>query len=110
MVVGLTEILVVAAMWFGILVEQLTTDEQKQVNKLGEDVVHMFYRQGCCYEWHCTCNPKGSCGSQDSFTPLQPCFSCGPIGVEKIELTKALAKHYFGSVTIWYFCRIWSGL
>jgi len=29
--------------------------------------------------------------------PIAAMLFCGPTGVEKTELTKALAKHYFGS-------------
>jgi DNA polymerase III delta prime subunit len=32
--------------------------------------------------------------------PIAAMLFCGPVGVEKTELTKALAKHYFGSVSI----------
>jgi ATP-dependent Clp protease ATP-binding subunit ClpA len=42
--------------------------------------------------------------------PITSMFFCGPTGVEKFELTKALVEHYFGSVSIWYSCKIWLGL
>jgi DNA polymerase III delta prime subunit len=42
--------------------------------------------------------------------PIAAMLFCGPTGVGKTELNKALAKHYFGSVSIWYSCKIWLGL
>jgi hypothetical protein len=91
-VVGPVEIVAVAAMWSGIPVEQLTADEQNRLTNLEKML--------------CTCSPKRSCGSQDSLTPLQPCFSVDLLVLEKLSSL----RHYFGSVSIWYSCRIWLGL
>lgn len=97
-IVGPAEIAAVASMWSGVPLEQLTAGEQAKLIDL-EDIL----RGRVVGQDDAVCSiaravRRARVGLKDPDRPIAAMMFCGPTGVGKTELTKALAEHYFGSV------------
>ena len=95
---GPAEIAAVASMWSGVPLEQLTAGEQAKLIDL-EDIL----RGRVVGQDDAVCSiaravRRARVGLKDPDRPIAAMMFCGPTGVGKTELTKALAEHYFGSV------------
>lgn len=104
-VVGPAEIAAVASMWSGIPVEQLTSDEQMKLMNLEKLLQTRVVGQDDAVNAISRAVRRARVGLKDPNRPIAAMLFCGPTGVGKTELTKALAQHYFGSVS---FCGMFS--
>lgn len=102
-VVGPAEIAAVASMWSGIPVEQLTSDEQMKLMNLEKLLQTRVVGQDDAVNAISRAVRRARVGLKDPNRPIAAMLFCGPTGVGKTELTKALAQHYFGSVS---FCEM----
>jgi ATP-dependent Clp protease ATP-binding subunit ClpC len=98
-VVGPAEIAAVASMWSGIPVEQLTSDEQIKLMNLEKLLQTRVVGQDDAVNAISRAVRRARVGLKDPNRPIAAMLFCGPTGVGKTELTKALAQHYFGSVS-----------
>ncbi|KAG0600738.1 hypothetical protein M758_11G057600 [Ceratodon purpureus] len=96
-VVGPAEIAAVASMWSGIPVEQLTSDEQMKLMNLEKLLQTRVVGQDDAVNAISRAVRRARVGLKDPNRPIAAMLFCGPTGVGKTELTKALAQHYFGS-------------
>ncbi|KAJ7560098.1 hypothetical protein O6H91_04G113400 [Diphasiastrum complanatum] len=96
-VVGPAEIAAVASMWSGIPVQQLTADEQKKLLDLEQLLQTRVVGQEDAVSAISRAVRRARVGLKDPNRPIAALLFCGPTGVGKTELTKALAQHYFGS-------------
>jgi ATP-dependent Clp protease ATP-binding subunit ClpA len=97
-VVGPAEIASVASIWSGIPVEQLTEDEQVKLMDLENLLRTRVVGQEDAVSAISRAVRRARVGLKDPDRPIAAMLFCGPTGVGKTELTKALAQHYFGSV------------
>ncbi|CAK9163208.1 unnamed protein product [Ilex paraguariensis] len=97
MVVGPGEIAAVASLWSGIPVHQLTADERKLLVGLDEELKKRVVGQDEAVAAICRAVKRSRVGLKDPSRPIAAMLFCGPTGVGKTELTKALAACYFGS-------------
>ncbi|XP_047316906.1 chaperone protein ClpD, chloroplastic isoform X2 [Impatiens glandulifera] len=97
LVVGPAEIAAVASLWSGIPVQQLTLDEMKMLVGLDEQLKKRVIGQGEAVDAICRAVKRSRVGLKDPDRPIAAMLFCGPTGVGKTELTKALAASYFGS-------------
>ncbi|KAI5058545.1 hypothetical protein GOP47_0026715 [Adiantum capillus-veneris] len=96
-VVDAAEIASVASMWSGIPIEQLTIDEQNKLINLEEVLRGRVVGQNDAVSAIAQAVRRARVGLKDPNRPIAAMLFCGPTGVGKTELTKALAEHYFGS-------------
>eukprot|EP00249_Psilotum_nudum_P024238 c29129_g1_i1 orf=243-3248(+) len=96
-VVGPAEIASVAALWSGIPVEQLTADEEMKLMNLERVLQARVVGQSDAVSAIARALRRARVGLKDPDRPIAAMLFCGPTGVGKTELTKALAEHYFGS-------------
>lgn len=96
-IVGPAEIASVASLWSGIPVEQLTVDEQNKLINLEEVLRNQVVGQDDAVNAIARAVRRARVGLKDPNRPIAAMLFCGPTGVGKTELTKALATHYFGS-------------
>lgn len=96
-IVGANEIAAVAALWSGIPVEQLTADERMLLVGLDERLKERVCGQDEAVDAICRAVKRSRVGLKDPDRPIAAMLFCGPTGVGKTELTKALAASYFGS-------------
>jgi ATP-dependent Clp protease ATP-binding subunit ClpC len=96
-VVGPAEIAAVASMWSGIPIEQLTSDEQIKLMNLEKLLQTRVVGQDDAVNAISRAVRRARVGLKDPNRPIAAMLFCGPTGVGKTELTKALAQHYFGS-------------
>ncbi|KAA8542032.1 hypothetical protein F0562_023184 [Nyssa sinensis] len=99
MVVGPGEIAAVASLWSGIPVQQLTADERLLLVGLDEQLKKRVVGQDEAVTAICRAVKRSRVGLKDPDRPIAAMLFCGPTGVGKTELTKALAACYFGSET-----------
>jgi len=97
-VVGPEEIATVASLWSGIPVQQLTADERKLLIGLDEELRKHVIGQDVAVSAISRAVKRSRVGLKDPGRPIAAMLFCGPTGVGKTELTKALAATYFGSV------------
>lgn len=97
-VVGLEEIAKVCSLWSGIPVEQLTADDRLVLVGLDEQLRKRVIGQDEAVTAICRAVKRSRVGLKDPSRPMAALLFCGPTGVGKTELTKALASCYFGSV------------
>ncbi|MQL78586.1 hypothetical protein Taro_011016 [Colocasia esculenta] len=103
--VGPEEIAAVASLWSGIPVQQLTADERKILIGLDEQLRKRVIGQDDAVNAIARAVKRSRVGMKDPDRPIAAMLFCGPTGVGKTELTKALAASYFGSVfTIIPYC------
>ncbi|KAK1259943.1 hypothetical protein QJS04_geneDACA021497 [Acorus gramineus] len=96
-VVGQNEIAAVASLWSGIPVQQLTADETKLLVGLDEQLKQRVIGQDDAVTAISRAVKRSRVGLKDPNRPMAAMLFCGPTGVGKTELTKALAASYFGS-------------
>lgn len=100
MVIGPDEIAAVAALWSGIPVQKLTADERMLLVGLDELLKKRVVGQDEAVSAICRAVRRSRVGLKDPKRPSATMLFCGPTGVGKTELTKALAACYFGSVRL----------
>ncbi|CAM6088346.1 unnamed protein product [Calypogeia fissa] len=96
-VVGPAEIAAVASVWSGIPVQQLTEDEQIKLMDLENLLRSRVVGQEDAVSAISRAVRRARVGLKDPDRPIAAMLFCGPTGVGKTELTKALAQHYFGA-------------
>lgn len=96
-VVGPDEIAAVASMWSGIPVQQLNADERMLLVGLEELLRKRVIGQDEAVTAISRAVKRSRVGLKDPDRPIAAMLFCGPTGVGKTELTKALAQCYFGS-------------
>ena len=95
---GPAEIAAVASMWSGVPLEQLTAGEQAKLMDLEDILRRRVVGQDDAVSSIARAVRRARVGLKDPDRPIAAMMFCGPTGVGKTELTKALAEHYFGSV------------
>lgn len=96
-VVGPDDIAKVASLWSGIPVERLTADDRMHLVHLDEKLRKRVVGQDEAVTAICRAVKRSRVGLKDPNRPMAALLFCGPTGVGKTELTKALAASYFGS-------------
>ncbi|KAF5732260.1 ERD1 family protein [Tripterygium wilfordii] len=96
-VVGPDDIAIVASLWSGIPVEQLTADERILIVGLDEQLRKRVVGQDEAVAAISRAVKRSRVGLKDPDRPMATMLFCGPTGVGKTELAKALAACYFGS-------------
>ncbi|KAI3727125.1 hypothetical protein L1987_66934 [Smallanthus sonchifolius] len=96
-IVGAGEIAEVASLWSGIPIQQLTVDERMLLVGLDERLKERVCGQDEAVNAICRAVKRSRVGLKDPDRPIAAMLFCGPTGVGKTELTKALAASYFGS-------------
>ncbi|CAN6231918.1 unnamed protein product [Urochloa humidicola] len=96
-VVGTEEIARVASLWSGIPVQQLTADDRKLLVGLDDELRKRVIGQDDAVVAISRAVKRSRVGLSDPDRPIATLLFCGPTGVGKTELTKALAASYFGS-------------
>uniref|UniRef100_A0A0E0NFQ8 Clp R domain-containing protein n=1 Tax=Oryza rufipogon TaxID=4529 RepID=A0A0E0NFQ8_ORYRU len=96
-VVGTEEIARVASLWSGIPVQQLTADDRKLLVGLDGELRKRVIGQDDAVMAISRAVKRSRVGLNDPDRPIATLLFCGPTGVGKTELTKALAASYFGS-------------
>ncbi|KAG2651297.1 chaperone protein ClpD1, chloroplastic-like [Panicum virgatum] len=96
-VVGREEIARVASLWSGIPVQQLTADDKKLLVGLDDELRKRVIGQDDAVVAISRAVKRSRVGLNDPDRPIATLLFCGPTGVGKTELTKALAASYFGS-------------
>ncbi|MCL7036212.1 hypothetical protein MKW94_010755, partial [Papaver nudicaule] len=96
-VVGIEEIASVASLWSGVPVQQLTADERLRLVDLDKQLKKRVVGQDEAVIAISRAVKRSRVGLKDPNRPIAAMLFCGPTGVGKTELTKALAASYFGS-------------
>jgi ATP-dependent Clp protease ATP-binding subunit ClpC len=96
--IGSEEIARVTSLWSGIPVQQLTADERKLLVGLDDELRKRVIGQDDAVVAISRAVKRSRVGMCDPDRPIATLLFCGPTGVGKTELTKALAATYFGSV------------
>ncbi|KAF5198859.1 Chaperone protein clpb [Thalictrum thalictroides] len=96
-VVGPDEIATVASVWSGIPIQQLTSDEKLRLVGLDEMLRQRVVGQDDAVVAISRAVKRSRVGLKDPDRPIAAMLFCGPTGVGKTELTKALSECYFGS-------------
>lgn len=99
MIVGPEEIAKVASLWSRIPVQQLTADETEILVRLDGELRKRVIGQDDAVMAISRAVKRSRVGLNDPDRPIATMLFCGPTGVGKTELTKALAATYFGSVS-----------
>ncbi|GFP84722.1 chaperone protein clpd chloroplastic [Phtheirospermum japonicum] len=97
LVVGPEDIAAVASLWSGVPVNKLTADERMLLVGLDEQLKKRVIGQDEAVAAICRAVKRSRVGLKDPDRPIAAMLFCGPTGVGKTELTKALAASYFGS-------------
>ncbi|XP_039018043.1 chaperone protein ClpD, chloroplastic-like isoform X2 [Hibiscus syriacus] len=95
--VGPEDIATVASVWSGIPVKQITADERMLLVGLDEMLKKRVIGQDEAVAAISRAVKRSRVGLKDPDRPIAAMIFCGPTGVGKTELTKALAACYFGS-------------
>ncbi|CAF1751670.1 hypothetical protein HID58_087330 [Brassica napus] len=95
--VGPDDIAAVASAWSGIPVQQITADERMLLMGLEEKLRSRVVGQDEAVAAISRAVKRSRVGLKDPDRPIAAMLFCGPTGVGKTELTKALSANYFGS-------------
>ncbi|CAI5496347.1 unnamed protein product [Closterium sp. Naga37s-1] len=95
--IGPEDIAAVASQWTGIPLQQLTADEQRHLTTLEPALHSRVVGQHEAVSAIARAVRRARVGLKDPKRPTAAMLFCGPTGVGKTELSKALAQHYFGS-------------
>ncbi|KAG7533767.1 Clp ATPase C-terminal [Arabidopsis thaliana x Arabidopsis arenosa] len=95
--VGPDDIAAVASAWSGIPVQQITADERMLLMGLEDQLRSRVVGQDEAVAAISRAVKRSRVGLKDPDRPIAAMLFCGPTGVGKTELTKALAANYFGS-------------
>lgn len=98
--VGPDDIAAVASLWSGIPIQKLTADERMLLVGLEEQLRKRVIGQEEAVSAISRAVKRSRAGLSDPGRPIAAMLFCGPTGVGKTELTKALAATYFGSVSL----------
>ena len=98
MAVGPDDIAAVVSLWSGIPVLQLTADDKMLLVGLDEQLRRRVIGQDEAVAAISRALKRFQVGLKDPNRPMAVLLFCGPTGVGKTGLTKALAACYFGSV------------
>ncbi|KAM4114315.1 hypothetical protein ACJW30_04G059600 [Castanea mollissima] len=96
-IVGPDDIAAVASLWSGIQVQQLTDNERVLLLGLDEQLRRRVVGQDEAVSTLSRAVKRFWAGLKDPKRPIAVILFCGPTGVGKTELTKAIAASYFGS-------------
>lgn len=96
-VVGPEDIAAVASLWSGIPVRKLTADDRMLLIRLDEELKKRVIGQNEAVDAISRAVKRSRIGLKDPKRPMAAMLFCGPTGVGKTELAKALAACYFGS-------------
>lgn len=94
------DIAAVASLWSGIPLQQLTADDRMLLVGLDEKLRKRIVGQEEAVDAISRAVKRSRVGLKDPNRPIAALLFCGPTGVGKTELTKALAACYFGSVSL----------
>ncbi|PRQ16809.1 putative ClpA/B family, P-loop containing nucleoside triphosphate hydrolase [Rosa chinensis] len=96
-VVGPNDIAAVASLWSGVPLQQLTADDRLLLVDLDEKLRRRVVGQDEAVAAISRAVRRSRVGLKDPSRPMATMLFCGPTGVGKTELTKALSACYFGS-------------
>ncbi|MCR5041188.1 MAG: ATP-dependent Clp protease ATP-binding subunit [Clostridia bacterium] len=91
------DIAAVVSQWTGVPVTQLTEEESKRLLGLEEELHRRVIGQDVAVKAVAGAIRRGRAGLKDPKRPIGSFIFCGPTGVGKTELCKALAEAMFGS-------------
>ncbi|KAG2571919.1 hypothetical protein PVAP13_7KG121085 [Panicum virgatum] len=91
------EIARVTSLWSGIPIQKLTADDMKLLVGLDDELRKRVIGQDDAVVAISKAVKRSRVGLNDPDRPIATLLFCGPTGVGKTELTKALAASYFGS-------------
>lgn len=97
--IGWEEIAAVASLWSGIPVQKLSEDDRMHLLGIDEQLRKRVVGQEEAVVAISRAVKRSRVGLKDPKRPIAAMLFCGPTGVGKTELTKALAACYFGSVS-----------
>jgi ATP-dependent Clp protease ATP-binding subunit ClpC len=91
-----TEIAEIVSGWTGIPVTQMTEEESARLLKMEDELHKRIVGQETAVKAVSRAIRRGRAGLKDPKRPIGTFIFCGPTGVGKTELTKALASAMFG--------------
>lgn len=91
-----TEIAEIVSGWTGIPITQMTEEESARLLKLEDELHKRIVGQETAVKAVARAIRRGRAGLKDPKRPIGTFIFCGPTGVGKTELTKALANAMFG--------------
>lgn len=91
-----TEIAEIVSGWTGIPITQMTEEESARLLKLEDELHKRIVGQEVAVKAVSRAIRRGRAGLKDPKRPIGTFIFCGPTGVGKTELTKALASAMFG--------------
>ena len=91
-----TEIAEIVSGWTGIPITQMTEEESARLLKLEDELHKRIVGQEVAVKAVSRAIRRGRAGLKDPKRPIGTFIFCGPTGVGKTELTKALANAMFG--------------
>lgn len=91
-----TEIAEIVSSWTGVPVTQMTEQESERLLRMEDELHKRIVGQNTAVSAIARAIRRGRAGLKDPKRPIGSFIFCGPTGVGKTELTKALAEAMFG--------------